>query len=835
MKKSKKKIKRFRIELKDFIVPIIIILLLIAISIHYIVTKRDEIKGESITLNNLVNKIKNILKEVRIFKAPGNPPQFNLASLPNLTELCEDRTYFFDINATDLDNDTLVYTTDSSLFSIDRNTGIIDFTPSNLQVGNYTNESTASAIVVKDPSQLGALYIWGFNISATNDAPVLNSFILPKGSKFVNYHFEISSTDEENDQLTYFDNTVLFNITTNVTRGIIDFTPTQAQVGIHLINISVCDNSSTQNTLNCIFPLVRCDSVIAVLNISDNNPPTITKLPNLTSIQDRPYVPYFDFINGTDIDGDPITFYSNSPIFLVNITTGQIYQINISGGSVINFTPKNNETGNYSIMFWIQDSKGAINSTTVIFEVIDINEPPNITSFYPNNLSLEIYENTTTEFNFTAIDPDITDTILFNRWIINYTINTSLPFVSKSFNITTSFNDSNRTFNKILNLILLVFDDSLPLKPGVFLGDGSLNPNFTQWNDSSSYVSWNITILNLNRPPILYRIIPNQSWAQGSLNTNIDLDDYFLDPDSEVLTFSYVFLTNTTAINVSIDPNSHIVSLLPGINYTGSELIRFIANDLENITLSNIVNLTVFPSNVTVLVPVPVPQPVPSSGGSSGGSSTRIASLDIILQSLIPINQNTTIKVPIKLKNTGEVDLSGIKLSTFEETRQLSLLLSNNSFTSLSVGQFVDTELTIKATYLTEKNYKVLIYANVSDPILSESNTIYLTSIPANITKLEVEIEFAVDLFEKNSGCLELKELIDQAKQKQIQKKEDEASNLIQSAIQSCTNILKESKTRIPQVIVKPKIYFYIPLVLGLLALFFVITIILFILYKRKK
>ena len=845
MRKTNKKTKRKRkterenkivIKKSDFIIPVVIILLLIAISVHYIITSKESSRAEVINVNSVFEKIKSFFQETRIFRA-GNAPNFDVPTLPNLSELCEDTNYFFDINATDLDNESLTYTTDTNLFSINSVTGIIDFTPTNAQVGNYTSESTAPAIIVKDPSQLGSLFIWGFNITATNDAPTVNPFVLPKGSKFINYYFEITSADEENDPLTYYDNTSLFNIITIGNRGIINFTPTQVQTGIHSINLTVCDQSSLPNTPKCIFPLVRCNSVQSVLNISDNNPPTITKLPNLTAIQDRPYTPYFDYINGSDIDGDSINFYSDSTIFLVNETTGQIYQINLSDNSIINFTPRNADTGNYSIKFWIQDSKGAINFTTVNFDVIDINEAPNITMYLPSNLNLEVYENTTTKFNFTANDPDKTDTTLFNRWILNNTINISLAFISREFNFTTNFNQSNRTFNKTEKLILLVFDDSLPLKQGVFLGEGQLNENFTTWNDSSNYISWNITIINVNRAPIFYKIMPNQTWGQGSLNSNIDLDDHFLDLDNDPLFFNYSFLTNNTAINVSIDPITHVVSLFPDVNYIGSELIQFIADDGLNFTLSNIVNLTVYSANVTILVPVPqpVPQPVPTSGGSSGGSSTRIASLDLIIQSLIPLNPNTTIKVPIKMKNTGEVDLDIVKVSTFEETGQLYLTLSKPLFSSLKVGESVNTELTIEAKYLTEKNYKVFIYANVSDPKLSESNVLYLTSIPANITKLEVEIQFAIDLFEKNSECLELKELINQAKQKQLQNKEDEAISIIQSAVNSCSTLLKESKTRIPQVSIKPRIYLYIPLVIGLFVLLMTISVILFVLYKRKK
>ncbi|MCK5282016.1 MAG: hypothetical protein KAK00_01275 [Nanoarchaeota archaeon] len=46
--------------------------------------------------------------------------------------------YHYDVNATDPDNDTLTYSSNSTLFTINPATGIIDFMPQNSQAGTYT-------------------------------------------------------------------------------------------------------------------------------------------------------------------------------------------------------------------------------------------------------------------------------------------------------------------------------------------------------------------------------------------------------------------------------------------------------------------------------------------------------------------------------------------------------------------------------------------------------------------------------------------------------------------------------------------------------------------------
>ena len=61
-----------------------------------------------------------------------------------------DEPFFYDVNATDADNDTLTYSTNSTLFEIDEYTGIISFTPSVSQVGNYSINISVSDGLLAD-------------------------------------------------------------------------------------------------------------------------------------------------------------------------------------------------------------------------------------------------------------------------------------------------------------------------------------------------------------------------------------------------------------------------------------------------------------------------------------------------------------------------------------------------------------------------------------------------------------------------------------------------------------------------------------------------------------
>ncbi|MBW2971580.1 hypothetical protein KY359_00960, partial [Candidatus Woesearchaeota archaeon] len=116
----------------------------------------------------------------------------------------------------------------------------------------------------------------------------------------------------------------------------------------------------------------------------------------------------------------------------------------------------------------------------------------------------------------------------------------------------------------------------------------------------------------LNRPPVLISNIPNQTWPRGTKLAVIDLDDYFMDPDYQPLTFTWVI--DNPRINVSID-RTNMVTFNPDISFYGFAHITFYAHDPFTSTPSNEVTLEV------LFTPLPQQQVVPPSGGGGGGKN----------------------------------------------------------------------------------------------------------------------------------------------------------------------------------------------------------------------
>jgi len=91
-------------------------------------------------------------------------------------------------------------------------------------------------------------------------------------------------------------------------------------------------------------------------------------------------------INLTDADGDNVTvtqdFGSDREIF------------NVSSGGLINFTPSNDDVGNYSVVFTADDGVSCSNSllnTTFNFTVENVNDPPYLVQNIPNqNITVNV-------------------------------------------------------------------------------------------------------------------------------------------------------------------------------------------------------------------------------------------------------------------------------------------------------------------------------------------------------------------------------------------------------------------------------------------------------------
>ena len=120
----------------------------------------------------------------------------------------------------------------------------------------------------------------------------------------------------------------------------------------------------------------------------------------------------------------------------------------------------------------------------------------------------------------------------------------------------------------------------------------------------------NFTITN--RAPVLISNMPNETWNENTILTGRDLDDYFLEPDGETLTYTSTGVPN---IDVSIDNITHVITYTPDANFYGNRTVKFYAYDPHNARAE---------SNIVYLFVIHVPRPVPTPPSAGGGGGIRI-------------------------------------------------------------------------------------------------------------------------------------------------------------------------------------------------------------------
>lgn len=300
------------------------------------------------------------------------PPM--LEQVPATTAL-ENTTLSITINATDPENDPLSITiNDRAVFGY---TPIASrFTLENRTFKLNTNFNDAGKYYLRVSASDGKDTVssdFTLNVINVNRPPVL----APIGNKIATegtfFSYDVTASDPDGDDLSFSDNTTLFNI--NPFNGRISFTSRNSQTGDNYVNISVTDGQYT-------------DSEVVLFHITNvNNPPVIEPiLPQRANVGEL----FTLQINASDPDHDNLSFSDDTPLF------------DISAGGLINFTPVKADVGTYLINITATD--GQLNNTRILNLIVEsANNPPKITNITDRII---VYRNQTFHINVTACDPD---------------------------------------------------------------------------------------------------------------------------------------------------------------------------------------------------------------------------------------------------------------------------------------------------------------------------------------------------------------------------------------------------------------------------------------------
>ena len=124
------------------------------------------------------------------------------------------------------------------------------------------------------------------------------------------------------------------------------------------------------------------------------------------------------------------------------------------------------------------------------------------------------------------------------------------------------------------------------------ISDGSYNWNCFATNDlaGTAWASSNYTFTIASSTVTFTGSIANQTLTEDTPSTNaFDLDDYFTGATS-------YSSTGGSNINATIDGDNQ-VTLTPGTNWTGSEILQFSGTDGDSTNYSNYINVSITPVN----------------------------------------------------------------------------------------------------------------------------------------------------------------------------------------------------------------------------------------------
>ena len=302
----------------------------------------------------------------------------------DVTVTDEDSEYIIDYASDDDGQGTITWhlVTDAGWLSIDPATGVLSGTPANDDVGTcHVNVS------IDDGNGGWDSRDFTLTVNDAPDAPVLIPPQTPPATEDVPYSLALEALDIDlGDTLTWS-----MRLTTagwlrlDSATGVLSGTPTNDDVGDAYLEVIVTDRTGLNASLELIIHVINA-----------NDPPEILT-PDLTStLEDEAYrVEY----RASDADaGDTLvwTLDTNASWLDLDPSTG-----------ILSGLPANDDVGTYRINVIVTDGSDASASHEFMLTVVNVNDPPEITSEMP--LQVEALEDEPFSLNLMAEDVDDDD------------------------------------------------------------------------------------------------------------------------------------------------------------------------------------------------------------------------------------------------------------------------------------------------------------------------------------------------------------------------------------------------------------------------------------------
>lgn len=504
------------------------------------------------------------------------------------------QTLNYDIDATDEESNTpfvfsLINTPAEisdilSIASVDGDTGRITYDASTPHYEDINVSAWQIIVRINDSDGAYNDYSFLLNITAVGRVPSIINYTSSSpavGGVYTiaedsgMFQINITANDSDsNDVHTFIFTPSITNMDTATTQtyvnvsntsGQINFSPTDANVGLFSINVTVRDKELLIDSVTFTFNVTNTQDAPVIYNESydASNTNSNTNLSNVTSFATAPLV---FAVNATDDDldsGDTLTFSDNTSLFNINPSTG-----------VISFTPDSADASAtpYSINISVTD--GMDTAWTIMNLWILNNTPPYFSPYpLPSKVCPESASCTYNLSNFSQ-EPDAGDSIE------TYTV----TFVGSSI--------ANFSYNQSSGII-----DFTPAQTDI--SEYTLNVTITDERGASNSTTFTMNITNTPEAPVLtiydfssQTIVENHAFSFTLQATDNDL---FISNTTENLTFA----DNLSFTTITYDRTSGgtvyaLIAMTPLGSEVGNHTIRINVTDVDGLYDEEVFTFEIF-------------------------------------------------------------------------------------------------------------------------------------------------------------------------------------------------------------------------------------------------
>ena len=358
-------------------------------------------------------------------------------------------------------------------------------------------------------------------------------------------------------------------------------------------------------------------NVTITVNGSNDPPENNNTIPDVSYLEDT-HDDTLDLDNYfVDPEGDNLTY-----TYVCNDTVNHI--VNISADGVVNFTALLNYNGYATCNFTAYDGSLYSNvSNNMQVRVIPVNDAP---------VAQDDYYNT----------PEDTTLYVLARGILVNDSDVDSPVITPL--VSSNPAHGSVSVNSNGSIIYVPHTNYAGIDSFTYRAyDGLAYSNI-----ATVYINVNGT----NDRPVLNGTIPNVTYAEDTYHDTLDLDNYFIDPDGDNLTYTYT--CNDTVNHIVNIYADGVVNFTALPNYNGYATCDFTAYDGILSSAASTMQVYVYPVNDP-----PVALNDSATVGYSGGSvMINVLSNDFDLEDIVPGIDTITV-VPLK----GYVTLQGGQLN----------------------------------------------------------------------------------------------------------------------------------------------------------------------------